>query len=127
MMTMRLKKTEEMNFYEILNVPPSASQQDIEQAYSVGKHAFEEDSLAHYGLVDKEERESTLSRIEEAFKTLSNPRKRRRYDVRILKIKSEADEDAYFRTTTEKLVIEEAETGSLAGFWSRIKRLLLRS
>lgn len=127
MMTMRLKKTEDMNFYEILNVPPSASQQDIEQAYSVGKYAFEEGSLAHYGLVDKEERESTLSRIEEAFKTLSNPRKRRRYDVRILKIKSEADEDAYFRTTTERMVIEEVEPGTGARFRDRIRRLFLRS
>jgi len=120
---MRIKKTEEMNFYEILNVPPSASQQSIEQAYTVGKNAFEEGSLAHYGLVDQEERERTLRRIEEAFKTLSVPRRRRRYDVKILRIKSEADEDAYFRTTTEKLVIEEAETGSRTAFWSRLKRL----
>ncbi len=122
-MTMRIKKTEEMNFYEILNVPPSASQQSIEQAYTVGKNAFEEDSLATYGLVDQEERERTLRRIEEAFKTLSTPRKRRRYDVKILRIKSEADEDAYFRTTTEKLVIEDTDTGSRAAFWSRLKRL----
>jgi DnaJ-class molecular chaperone len=122
-MTMRIKKTEEMNFYEILNVPASASQQSIEQAYTVGKNAFEEDSLAHYGLVDQEERERTLRRIEEAFKTLSNTRKRRRYDVKILRIKSEADEDAYFRTTTEKLVIEDTDTSSRTAFWSRLKRI----
>ncbi len=124
---MRLKKTEEMNFYEILNVSPSASQQDIEQAYTVGKHAFEEGSLAHYGLVGQEERESTLSRIEEAFKTLSNPRKRRRYDVRILKIKSEADEDAYFRSTTEKIVIEEVESEPPVRFRDKIRRIFRRS
>ena len=124
---MRLKKTEEMNFYEILNVPPSASQQDIEQAYTVGKHAFEEGSLAHYGLVGQEERESTLSRIEEAFKTLRNPRKRRRYDVRPLKIKSEADEDAYFRSTTEKIVIEEVESESPVRFRDKIRRIFRRS
>jgi len=124
---MRLKKTEEMNFYEILNVPPSASQQDIEQAYTVGKHAFEEGSLAHYGLIGQEERESTLSRIEEAFKTLSNPRKRRRYDVRTLKIKSEADEDAYFRSTTEKIVIEEVESESPVRFRDKIRRIFRRS
>lgn len=124
---MRLKKTEEMNFYEILNVPPSASQQDIEQAYTVGKHAFEEGSLAHYGLVGQEERESTLSRIEEAFKTLSNPRKRRRYDVRTLKIKAEADEDAYFRSTTEKIVIEEVESESPVRFRDKIRRIFRRS
>lgn len=127
MRTMRLKKTEEMNFYEILNVPPSASQQDIEQAYTVGKHAFEEGSLAHYGLVGQEERESTLSRIEEAFKTLSNPRKRRRYDVRTLKIKAEADEDAYFRSTTEKIVIEEVESESPVRFRDKIRRIFRRS
>jgi curved DNA-binding protein CbpA len=123
---MRLKKTEEMNFYEILNVPPSASQQDIEQAYAVGKHAFEEGSLAHYGLVGQEERESTLNRIEEAFKTLSNPRKRRRYDVRTLKIKSDADEDAYFRSTTEKIVIEEVESETKIRFRDKIRRIFRR-
>ena len=124
---MRLKKTEEMNYYEILNVPPSASQQDIEQAYMVGRHAFEEDSLAHYGLVDQEERENTLRRIEEAFKTLSNPRKRRRYDVRTLKIKSEADEDAYFRSTTEKMMIEEVEPEARLRIRDRIRRIFRRS
>jgi DnaJ-class molecular chaperone len=124
---MRLKKTEEMSYYEILNVPPSASQQDIEQAYEVGKHAFEEDSLAHYGLVDQEERESTLRKTEEAFKTLSSPRKRRRYDVKFLRIKSEADEDAYFRTTTEKMVIEGVGIGTRFRFRDRIKRFFRRS
>ena len=122
-MAERLKKTWDMNFYEILNVTSSASQQDIDLAYRVGKNAFEEDSLAHYGLVDQEERERTLRRIEDAYKILGNPRKRRRYDIRILKIKSEANEDAYFRTTTEKLVIEEAETGLRKGIWARLKRL----
>ena len=122
MMAERLKTTEDMNYYEILNVPSSASQQDIELAYRVGKNAFEEDSLAHYGLVDPSERERTLKRIEDAFKTLGYPSKRQRYDVKILKIKSEADENAYFRSTTEKLMIEEAGTGSRMGFWTRLKR-----
>ena len=122
-MTARVKKPQDMNHYEILNVPASASQQDIEQAYRIGRSAFEEGSLAHYGLVDPKERELTLERIEAAYRTLGNPRKRRRYDVRVLGLKSEADEDAYFRSTTEKMVIEEAGSGARRGLRSWLSRL----
>jgi curved DNA-binding protein CbpA len=120
---MRLKNTDEMNHYEILNIAPSASQQDIETAYSMGKLAYEDGSLAHYGLVDREERVRTLERIEEAYRTLSSPRKRRRYDVKILRIKSEADEDAYFRSTTERMVIEEGGPPERTPFLARLKRI----
>ncbi len=124
-MIAHFKKPEEMNYYEILNVSASSSQQDIQLAYQVGKNAFTEDSLAPYGLIDQAEREKTLQRIEEAFKTLSNPRKRKKYDVKILKLKSEGYENAYFRSSTEKMIIEDGDSKPQRSSW--FKRLFRRA
>jgi DnaJ-class molecular chaperone len=124
-MNVQFKKTEDMNYYETLNVSASSSQQDIQQAYQVGKNAFTEGSLAHYGLVDEAEREKTLQRIEEAFRTLSNPRKRKKYDVKILKLKSQGYENAYFRSSTEKMLIEDGDIKPQRLSW--LKRLFRRA
>ena len=124
-MNVQLKKPEEMNYYEILNISSSSSQQDIQQAYLIGKNAFTKGSLAHYGLVDQAEREKTLQRIEEAFRTLSSPRKRKKYDVKILKLKSQGYENAYFRSSTEKMIIEDGDIKPQRQSW--LKRLFRRA
>ena len=123
-MKTQLKKPEEMNYYEVLNISASSSQQDIQQAYQVGKNAFAAGSLAHYGLVDPAERVKMLRKIEDAFKTLSSPRKRKKYDVKILKLKSEGYENAYFRSSTEKMLIEDGDIKPQRRSW--IKRLFRR-
>jgi curved DNA-binding protein CbpA len=105
----RFKTIEEMNYYEILNIRPSASQQEIEEAYGVAKNAFAQGSLANYGLVEGNQRQKTLEKVEEAYKILSHPRRRKKYDVKTPGLKSEAYENAYFRNSTERILIEEAE------------------
>lgn len=118
---MRLKKIDEMNLYEVLNLTPSCSQQDIEEAYKVGIFSYRQNSLAHYGLVTEEERKRHLQRIEEAYKTLGTPKRRKRYDVKILRYKSQAYDKSYFRNGTERMVIEDHAPESPPSFWQKLK------
>ena len=120
---MKLKKIEEMNLYEILNLPPSCSQQEIEEAYKIGTFSYNQNSIAHYGLVTEEERYLHLSRIEEAYKILGNPRKRKRYDINTLPQKSKAYDKGYYRNGTEKMVIEAMDSDPSLSFWKKLKSL----
>lgn len=68
------------NYYEILEVPISATEQDIHQGYIRAKNAYSQDSLALYSLMTQEECDNILNIIEEAYSILSDPGKRRQYD-----------------------------------------------
>jgi len=75
-----MKKFEELNFYEVLEVPFSASDFEIRQAYKEALSVYSEDSLVTYSFFTDEERERILKKIEEAFLTLIDDRKRGQYD-----------------------------------------------
>lgn len=67
-------------YYDILDLPPNSTPQEVREAYLRLKATFNRDSLALYTLVSTEEREETLKKIEEAYYTLSNTERRRQYD-----------------------------------------------
>jgi curved DNA-binding protein CbpA len=69
-----------LSFYEILDLNPRASSQEIREAYIRSKNAFHQDNLASYSLITSEQREHTIHQVEEAYAVLSNPEKRRIYD-----------------------------------------------
>jgi DnaJ-class molecular chaperone len=119
---MSLKKIEEMDFYEVLNIQRSASQQEIQKAYIVAKAAYQKDSLAHYNLVSEEDRKEMMSQIERAYLTLSHPRKRKKYDLRKFQYKNENKEASFYRQSTQKMEIEDGEK---KGFWTRLKNRIL--
>jgi curved DNA-binding protein CbpA len=68
-------------FYDVLNIPPSATPHDVREAYLRAKSAYNKDSVALYSLIDSVEREATLRLIEEAYEILSNELRRREYDA----------------------------------------------
>ena len=68
------------NYYDVLEVLPSASVREITKAYLRLKAAYGENSLVAYTGVDDEERRNTLSKVEEAYLILSRSEKRREYD-----------------------------------------------
>jgi len=115
------KKIEDLNYYEILNVGLNASQQQIDKAYRIGTSSYSHGSMALYGLADEEERQSMIEKIEEAYKTLGNIRKRKKYDIMILKKKTGGCENAYFRNSTEKLIIEDGEIKQ--SLWQQLKNI----
>jgi DnaJ-class molecular chaperone len=120
-----MKTFDAMTYYEILNIGTSSSQQEIEDAYEISQLAFAEESLAHYGLVEPREREEARKYVEEAYRTLGSPRRRKRYDVKVLKLKAQASENAYFRNGLERMVIEG--DGDPPSRWGWLRRLFKRS
>ncbi|HHL40391.1 MAG TPA: polysaccharide biosynthesis tyrosine autokinase [Deltaproteobacteria bacterium] len=76
-----MKDLKEKNYYEVLNVPRSATAEEIAEAYSRAKSAFCEDSPALYSLYSEEERKDTMDLIDEAYETLKDPEKKGRYDA----------------------------------------------
>ena len=68
------------NYYEVLEVLPSASQDEIRQAYTRAKNAYTGDSIALYSLLSQDEANKVLDLIEEAFNILSCPDKRSQYN-----------------------------------------------
>lgn len=71
---------ENQTLYDLLDIDPDASPQDIRDAYLRTKTTYNRDNLVLYTLVSPEEREEALKKIEEAYLILSDPDKRRAYD-----------------------------------------------
>lgn len=71
---------EKKNYYEVLDIEPSATPDQIETAYIRSRNAYSGDSVALYSLMTREECNSILSQIEEAYSVIGFPEKRREYD-----------------------------------------------
>ena len=71
-----MKNFQGLNYYEILEIPLSASSFEIRQAYKEALTIYSEDSLFTYSLFTDEERGEILRNIEEAFLTLVDKKKR---------------------------------------------------
>jgi len=70
----------DQNYYDLLEVPATASKEEIQQAYDLARKTFGEQSLATYSLFATEERKVMLKRIEEAYRVLVDEGSRREYD-----------------------------------------------
>lgn len=88
-----IKKIEDLNFYELLEISPSASSQDIHRAYERVRKIYEPNSVALYSLFTPEETAKIRQRIEEAYRTLIYDENRREYD-RMLRARHELPESA---------------------------------
>jgi curved DNA-binding protein CbpA len=75
-----MKKLEDLNFYELLEVAFDASPFEVHQAYKEMTQLYHDDSLASYSFFSKEEREKILSKLDEAYSTLMDEKRRSRYD-----------------------------------------------
>jgi curved DNA-binding protein CbpA len=87
-----IKKIENLNFYELLEVSPAATKQEIHKAYERIRRVYEPNSIALYSLFTAEETAAMHQRIEEAYRTLVYEDNRKRYDA-MLKGKVRLDED----------------------------------
>jgi len=75
-----MKKVLDLNFYELLEVAFDASPFAIRQAYKEMVQLYHGDSLASYSFFSSEEREEILAKLDEAYSTLIDEKKRPRYD-----------------------------------------------
>ena len=71
---------EPLSLYDVLELTPDATPQEIRSAYLRLKSSYGKENIAHYTLFSREETESMLQKIETAYLTLSNPERRRAYD-----------------------------------------------
>jgi curved DNA-binding protein CbpA len=79
-----MKPLPEQNFYEIFEIPTTATRQQIEQAYELAKKTYGDNSLASYSLFDSAERKEIIRRIHLAYETLSDENRRRQYDQTVM-------------------------------------------
>jgi curved DNA-binding protein CbpA len=70
----------EQNFYEILEITPDATTEEIQKAFFRAKATYSPSSPALYSVFTEEEAQQLLRLIDEAYAILSNHSKRREYD-----------------------------------------------
>lgn len=70
----------EQNFYEILEVAPEATSEEIQKAFHKAKSTYSPNSPALYSVFSEDEAKELLKLIDEAYAVLSNHAKRREYD-----------------------------------------------
>jgi curved DNA-binding protein CbpA len=69
-----------LSLYDVLELTPDATPQEIRSAYLRLKSAYSKDNIAHYTVFSREDTETMLQNIENAYMMLSNPERRRHYD-----------------------------------------------
>ncbi len=76
-----MKRILEQTFYELLEVPPAATPEEIERAWDRARSLYGPGSLAAYALLTPEVAEALARRIDEAFEVLLDPASRAAYDA----------------------------------------------
>ncbi len=121
-----MKNFYRQNYYELLEIGPEASLDEITRAYQQALEAFDEDSVAIYSLFDAEERENLLKRINDAYRILSHSPSRREYDRQLLAQGIVSAEEVLGHDQAEEaevveVMVEEALPGELAPLTSLVK------
>lgn len=96
-----MKNFNELNYYDMLEIPASASDFDIRQAYKDTLSIYNEDSSVTYSLFSDEERKQILESIECAFATLIDKKTRVDYD-RMLVQSGQINESDLLKTDRRK-------------------------
>ena len=76
-----IKKIEDLNYYELLEITPRATSQEIHKAYERVRRVYEPNSMALYSLFSPDETAAITQRIEDAYRTLVYEDNRKRYDA----------------------------------------------
>ncbi|MBE9529478.1 MAG: polysaccharide biosynthesis tyrosine autokinase [Proteobacteria bacterium] len=77
------------NFYDLLDVMPDATAEEIDAAYKRAKATYGESSVALYSLYSDDEKDVILEEINDAYATLSQEAKRDAYDAALSVASSE--------------------------------------
>ena len=81
-----MKRLKDLNFYELLEVAFDASPFEVHQAYKEMVQLYHNDSLASYSFFSKEEREEILAKLDEAYSTLMDEKRRSLYDQSLIEL-----------------------------------------
>ncbi len=72
---------EPLSYYDTLELTADATPQEIRSAYLRLKSSYSKDNVANYSVYTREETDEMLKKIEEAYLILSNPERRKAYDL----------------------------------------------
>jgi len=72
---------EPLSYYDILELTADATPQEIRSAYLRLRASYSKDNVANYSMYSREETDQMLHKIEESYLILSNPERRRAYDL----------------------------------------------
>ena len=125
-----MNKFEELNYYEILEIPVNASSFDIRRAYRNAVEVYSDHSLLTYSLFSAEERVNILKKLEDAYNTLIDRAKRIAYDASLSDKSSNTDipqdyklsllcHNGRQKSLREKSV-EIEDLGLTRSFWGRV-------
>ncbi len=76
-----MKTLAEQSHYDVLEVPRSAAADEIERAWLLAAATWDADSLATYSIFGAEDASEVRERVELAYRVLSDPEARSRYDA----------------------------------------------
>jgi len=79
-----MKALDELDHYEVLEIPRSAERDDVERAYRMAYAAYGAESLALYSIFDSKDAELMRERIDLAYRVLREEESRREYDAALL-------------------------------------------
>lgn len=82
--------TSPRTFYEVLDIPPEASQDDVESGYQRALDAFSDDALVGYTLFTADEAANFRQEVETAYRVLRDARTRDQYDDELARAKDKA-------------------------------------
>lgn len=100
------------NYYEILEIPTTASADEVHQGYLRAKNAYSQDSLALYSLMSADECRNVLDLIDEAYTIISDPIKRKQYD-QARGFNQNLSDNQRQQATTNSRVTEDEEAHSI--------------
>jgi flagellar biosynthesis protein FlhG len=75
------RSTDEQNLYQVLELDPGASEEEIRRAHKRLREIYSSESMVVCGLFSPERLETLHQRLEEAYDTLLDPEKRKRHDL----------------------------------------------
>lgn len=110
-----MKRFSDQNFYEILEIPYRATWGEIQKAYELAKKTYGRDSIASYSLFDQDDRELISKKIEEAYQTLIDPGKKRKYDEELAKVVEEVAQRIAVQEAPAASLPEETLSGEITG------------
>jgi curved DNA-binding protein CbpA len=96
-----MKLFDQQNYYEILDIPPTATQFEIRSAYKSALYIYDDGSPVSYSFFSQDERKKILALLEKAFLTLINDKTRTEYNRKLIE-DGILDEETFYEDTYKK-------------------------
>jgi curved DNA-binding protein CbpA len=91
-----MKSIDELDHYELLEIPPTATTGEVDRAYRLSQQTYADGSLALYSVFENFDAAAIRSRLDEAYRVLSDPESRETYDQEFRLKHSEPSSDSEF-------------------------------